>query len=98
MLYIILSWMVKYLTYENNRILGYILVCFYDSNEMHCYFIGAKADIQNNDGKKPIELTKDPETAALLKQAGKSFPRIIPTIGESYKSRWSTKPTCNRYV
>ncbi|XP_013405121.1 osteoclast-stimulating factor 1-like [Lingula anatina] len=37
----------------------------------------ARADIKNNDGKKPYELAKDPETAALLKHA--IIPRTFST-------------------
>ena len=31
---------------------------------------GARADLRNNDKKYPYELAKDPETAALVRQAG----------------------------
>lgn len=33
-------------------------------------FQGARVDIKNNEGRLPLELTKDPECAALIKQAG----------------------------
>ena len=31
---------------------------------------GARVDIKNNEGRLPLDLTKDPECAALIKQAG----------------------------
>ena len=39
--------------------------------ELLFYFSsGARTDLQNNDRKYAYELTKDPETAALIRQAG----------------------------
>lgn len=44
-------------------ILIFVLFCF-------VFLPGARVDIKNNEGRLPLDLTKDPECAALIKQAG----------------------------
>ena len=32
--------------------------------------IGSRIDLKNNDNKRPLDLTKDPEVAVILREAG----------------------------
>ena len=44
-------------------------MCLHNTCTYFCC-TGARADLRNNDNKLPWELAKDPETAALVRQAG----------------------------